>query len=101
MGQTFAGVGSEDPRLAKDGKVDFRLRRLLAGYAKTDDPPSRVKPLPLPVLHRVWDYAQASGDAKEMAIADMAYIGFFFLLLPGEFAGAEGHHAFRLEDVQL
>ncbi|MGH7974648.1 MAG: hypothetical protein ACREBR_03915 [bacterium] len=94
-------MGTDDPRLTIDGRVDFRLRRLLKSYARADDPPARVKPLPLSLLHHVWAMAQAAGEAQPLAVADMAYIGFFFLLRPSEYAGTNDHQAFRLQDIQL
>jgi hypothetical protein len=50
VGQTLASMGSPDPRLTPAGKHEFRLGRLFAAYAKKDDPPSRVKPVPIQVI---------------------------------------------------
>ena len=50
IGQTFAAMGADDPRLDNFGQIDFRLRRQLAGYARTDPPPARVKPIPVQIL---------------------------------------------------
>jgi hypothetical protein len=41
VGQTFAGLGAQDPRLTPTGKTKFRLSRQLRGHAKADDLPTR------------------------------------------------------------
>jgi hypothetical protein len=50
VGQTFASLGCADPRLQASGKLDLRLSRLLSLYKKQDPPPTRVKPVPLPIV---------------------------------------------------
>ncbi|MGH9726648.1 MAG: hypothetical protein ACRD41_16445, partial [Candidatus Acidiferrales bacterium] len=102
MGQTFARMGAKDPRLNAFGEIDFRIKRQLREYARTDDPPARVKPIALPVLHFAYASASASGLYEDIAIADVIYLAFFFLLRPGEFTtGPTNSHPFRLKDVQL
>ncbi len=105
MGQTYAGMGTTDPRLNRHGNMDFRITSLLQAWRKADDPPARVKPLPLAVVAQV--RAMAMGEASLLAAAASACltIGFFFLLRPGEYLGtpqqASGGPLFRLRDVQL
>jgi hypothetical protein len=101
VAQIFASVGAADPRVDRLGRVDFRLRRQLAAYAKEDPAPTRVRPVPLQLLHRLFDQHRAGSD-RERAIADLASIAFFFLLRPGEYCEAgydEPSHYFRLRDV--
>ena len=82
--------------------IDFRLQRMLRSYHKADPPPNRVKPVPVPVLHRVIAVAQASNDPLLEAAADMITMAFFFLLRPGEYADSSADSSpFRFEDVQL
>ena len=102
VGQTLASVGAADPRLTIQGEVDFRLKRMLASYAKNDAPPHRVKPIPVPILRHVMTQALNSGDAFPMACADMICLAFFFLLRPGEYTGTvTSSQPFQLRDVRL
>ena len=64
-----------------------------------DTPASRVKPIPLPLVQHL--YATATSDLT-YAIADIAIIGFFFLLRPGEHTAASpgsDTQPFTLQDV--
>lgn len=96
-------MGAPDPRINTFGKLDFRLQRQLASYAKADPPPSRVKPIPLPILQQATTMCHLAGDAAALAIADMLILGFFFLLRPGEYACTSNLEStpFRLCDVRL
>ena len=101
VAQIFAGVGAHDPRVDTVGKIDFRIKRQLAAYQKEDPAPARVRPIPLPLLHHV-AACMRGGNATQVALADMAYIAFFFLLRPGEYCdgGKETEsRPFRLRDV--
>jgi hypothetical protein len=102
VGQTFARVGAKDIRKDEVGGIDFRIQRQLRSYAKADPPPSRVKPIPIQVIHHVLAVAFcAAGTVGTKAIADMIVIAFFFLLRPGEYTGTDSNNSFRLADVQL
>jgi hypothetical protein len=61
--------------------VHYQLQQQLKGYARLDPCPSRVKPIPFSILVHL--HANAATPAAS-AIADMAILGFFFLLRPGE-----------------
>ena len=102
IGQTMASVGSEDRRLNSSGKIEYRLQQQLKGYKRIDPPPSRVKPIPFPLVHHVNLTANLSNDPMSLATADLATIGFFFLLRPGEHThppAASANQPFRLRDV--
>lgn len=103
IGQTFAAMGADDPRLNKIGNIEFRLQRQLAGYKKKDPPPNRVKPIPVQVIQYILNLARSMpDDAGTNAVADMIAIAFFFLLRPGEYTGTKSETTpFRLQDVQL
>jgi hypothetical protein len=63
VGQGFASVGAPDPRhQVGTNLTDFRLYRQLRYYAKQDPPSTRVKPLPLAILHNVRELAALHGD---------------------------------------
>jgi uncharacterized membrane protein len=100
IGQTFAGLGSHNPRLDSYGHVDFRLRRQLTGYGKAGDPPSQVKPLPIAVLLHAVMTTLAAGNPESIAVANMITIAFFFLMRPGEHT-APSSASFQLQDVMV
>jgi len=102
VAQTFSSVGSRDPRLNDDGKMDFRLKRQLAAYTREDPPPSRVKPIPVQLILHILAAAYACTDVGSIAIAQMAALTFFFLLRPGEYTSSPSDTTpFTLQDVQL
>jgi hypothetical protein len=102
VGQGFASVGAPDPRhQVGTNLTDFRLYRQLRCYAKQDPPSTRVKPLPLAILHNVRELAALHGDQISLAVADLSYMAFFWLLRPGEYCSSTESHPFRLCDVQL
>ena len=100
VGQAFASVGAPDPRLTATGRTEFRLGRQLRGYAKTDDPPTRVKPIPVQVIHHAANLARQHGSVEALAINNMICMAFFFLCRPGEYTAPTGDNTpFRLCDV--
>ncbi|KAI2510214.1 hypothetical protein MHU86_4246 [Fragilaria crotonensis] len=105
VGQTYAGMGSPDPRLTPQGDVDFRIAALLRAWKKEDPPPLRVKPLPLTVVTQIWTLAHLDATLAARAAAECLVLGFFFLLRPGEYLGKPLHPTggplFRLRDIRL
>lgn len=102
VGQGFTSVGAPDPRHQPvTHQLDFRLYRQLRCYAKEDPPPSRVKPLPLSVLDNVREMAALHNDDVSLAVSDLSYMAFFWLLRPGEYCSSSESHPFRLCDVQF
>lgn len=93
-------LGSADPRFTPQGKMNFRLKRMLASYKRLDPPPNRVKPIPVPILRYVMSTAIASNKVFDQAVADMVCLAFFFLLRPGEYTGTTSDtQPFQLCDV--
>ena len=75
------------------------LQQQLKGYARLDAPATRVQPIPFSLLAHSVTYAITPLDR---ATADMAIIGFFFLLRPGEHTHSSptaDSHPFRLCDI--
>jgi hypothetical protein len=68
-----------------------------------DDPPRRVKPIPITIIVYIMSSAFGSErNEEDLAIADMITIRFFFLLRPGEYTGTTADDTpFWLEDVAL
>ena len=101
IAKAFTELGAPDPRLT-NGRPDPRLTGLVRQWKQEDPPPNRVKPVPTAVLHTAYRTATDSGDVGQACLADLLYIGFFFLCRPGEYtAASEGSRPFRFGDVQL
>jgi hypothetical protein len=68
-----------------------------------DDPPTRVKPIPVKILMVIISLAFGEHHSKaNEAIADMTTITLFYILRPGEYTGTTNDGAaFRLCDLQL
>jgi hypothetical protein len=102
VGQTLTTMGADDIRLNNHGKIDFRLKRQIAGYKRQDPPPNHIKPIPIQILRHVVTTAYATDDPGNHSIANMIIIAFFFLLCPGKYTGTTSDTCpFRLADVQL
>jgi len=83
--------------------ANFRLSRLLSLYKKQDPPPTRVKPVPLPIVVHAAHLCYTANTPSSNTIADMLLLGFFFLLCPGEYAFTNNPDAapFHLFDTHL
>ena len=101
VGQTYAGMGAPDPRLDRHGQLDLRLAALYHAWKRMDDPPTRVKPLPLAVVAHVWATAHRDATPRALATAECLVIGFYFLLRPGEYLGTPRGTQFLLRDVKF
>ena len=104
VGQMHARMGTKDPRLDSSGKVDYRISQQLRSWAKVDDPPTRVRPVPVTLVMYLLTMAYASEvfsvSIAEKAFADVITMAFFFLLRPGEYTGTTSDDAaFTLDDV--
>lgn len=102
IGQTFALLGTPDPRKNSHGAIDFRIARQLRGYARLDPPPNRVKPVPVTIIRHVMALASiTTAPPSNQAIADMISLAFFFLLRPGEYTATPSDTVpFTLQDLQ-
>jgi hypothetical protein len=99
VGQTMASLGAVDLRLNQQGKVHYVLQQQLRGYSRVDTPATRVKPVPFSLITYTVAHAISILD---QASADIAVIGFFFLLRPGEHTHStptSDSRPFRLMDV--
>jgi hypothetical protein len=103
VGQAFTSVGAIDPRLDQKGKNDFRWKRTLRRWKKEDGPSIRKKPVPRTVLDAMTSHASRHLlDTLVQALADLIWLGFYFLLRPSEYLKTyEGTDPFTLEDVRF
>ena len=100
IGQVIADLGDKDPRMMSTGNIDGRIQLQFRCYSRQDPPPSRFKPIPVQVLHRLACVAAASNNPELQAVTDIIIIAFFFLLRPGEYTGTKSDRSpFRLSDV--
>ena len=101
VGQAYARMGTPDPRLDRHGQLDFRLSTLYRAWLAADDPPSRVKPLPLSLVAQVCRLAALDNTVHAGAASDCLIAAFYFLLRPGEYLGTPRPTQFRLGDVRF
>ena len=104
VGQAYASMGGPDPCLNMHGALDFRITSLYRAWNKTEDPPSRVKPLPLTLLSKTVDLAHQEQSPAARVAAECLVLAFYFLLRPGEYLGIPNeaiNHLFRLRDLKL
>ena len=103
IGQTLENLGYDDPRFnVKTHRMDKRFSRLWKDWKHYDDPPRRVKPIPLPILIEAQRLAEVSGSVALLTTARLMWIAYFFLCRPGEYcATVDSNHFFRLRDVCL
>jgi hypothetical protein len=106
VGQTLSYMGSPDPRLDTQGAIDLRLKHQLRHYTKTDPPPRRVQPIPIPILKHLATLVTNDPRATESrkAIRDLVILAFYFLLRPGEYCtstGEDASHPFHFDELEL
>ena len=101
IAKTFQELGARDPRLNAAGHTDLRFRNLLQAFRNQDPAPTRVKPLPIQVLHHAQRACSLTPDPRDSAAMDMLWIAYFFLLRPGEYVKARDNDPLRLRDVTL
>ncbi|KAI2491522.1 hypothetical protein MHU86_23050 [Fragilaria crotonensis] len=101
VGQAYTGMGAPDPRLNSHGHLDFRLASMYRAWQRDDDPPTRVKPLPLSLVAQVCHLASLENSPRAAAAASCLVIGFFFLLRPGEYLGTPRQTHFVLGAVRF
>ena len=86
------------------GNLDFRLTTLYRAWGKHDDPPARVKPLPLSLLTQAVTLMYQDGGPSALACAQCLVVAYYFLLRPGEYLGFPNEvsdNMFRIRDLQL
>jgi len=105
IGQTMASMGAPDRRLIAPNTLDYRLSQQLAGWRRADPAPQRVTPASLRLIDHAHALAILSPSPLQHAVVDMAYIAFFYLNRPGEYAQPTSPDClsapFRLCDVEF
>ena len=88
VSQTLPFLGGSDSRLGETGNQYFRLRCMISARNKEDNPPARVKQVPMLILIRA---AELCGDCNQVrAVFDCIWKAFYFLQRPGEYANTTG-----------
>ena len=96
-------MGANDPSHNRIGKLNFWLGRQLTSYQKEDSPPTIVWPLPVSVIQALHTTAQGT-TARNIAIGDLTWSAFFFLLCSGKYCKGgndTAQHPFRIKNVQF
>jgi hypothetical protein len=101
VAQAFTRLGAPDPRFNAFGQLDSRLTSLYTAWRNADPPPRRVKPIPIQILHHAHHRATHAGTEASATIVDLAWLGFFFLLRPGEYCACRTSAPLRLVDIKL
>ena len=102
VGQAFSLLGMIDPRMDRTGaKLDIRITRLLSAWKRADGGAKRRRPLPMALLQAAGRMAaRADASLASKAMARLMWLGFFFLLRPGEYlAKATAQFPFRLNQI--
>ena len=102
VGQAFSLLGMIDPRMDRTGaKHDIRITRLIAGWKRADGGAKRRRPLPITLLQAASRMAAATDATLACkAMARLMWLGFFFLLRPGEYlAKPTAQFPFRLHQI--
>ena len=82
--QIFSAVGANNHRHNWLVKIDFWMGQQIATYKKEDPLDYRVRPISINILNSLKVSFQC-GSPKQKTIRDLAWIGFFFILRPGEY----------------
>ena len=108
VGQTMHLLGVGDKRYfcrdncQKAGTIDTRLSNMWKHWKTEDPPPSRVKPIPMCVLHKAQELADADNSLGAKATARMMWTNVFYLCRPGESCATRyACNFFRMRDVAL
>ena len=102
VGQAFSLLGMIDPRMDRTGaKHDIRITRLIAGWKRADGGAKRRRPLPITLLQAAGRLAAATDATLACkAMTRLMWLGFFFLLRPGEYlAKPTAQFPFRLHQI--
>lgn len=98
-------VGAQDPRLDAFGRIDRRLQQQIRHMTKTDPPPARLKPIPIPIIQHCVRRILLDPRSRQSTLccADMIVIAFFYLMRPGEYCSSTSqyHAPFRMCDIEL
>ena len=84
VGQTVANVGIRDSRLKKHGSIDHRLQRQLRGWKNLDEPPKRLKPINIGLIHHTFAALHRKNNNKSNCLKWIIYVAVFFLYRLGE-----------------
>ena len=102
VGQAFSMVGALDPRLNAYGKMDYRITRVVRFWKNEDGPSRRKRPVPKVVIIELTRHAQATRTQQQLAVSDLVWIGFYWMLRPSEYVYTTRHKTpFVLHDVIL
>jgi hypothetical protein len=97
----FTELGAPDPRLNIHGAIDKRLSTLYKGMKNQDPAATRVKPVPIQLLFHAQALATEAPTDEAISTIDMSWIGFFYILRPGEHSKTTDNKPLRGKNVSL
>ena len=101
VAKTFITMGAADPRLNSHGIIDGRLQQQIKGMRSIDPAPSRLQPIPFQLLQHAQAIADRASDSLYTTMMDLIWIGYFFLLRPGEFCRTNDNKPLCVRHVSL
>jgi hypothetical protein len=82
--------------------MDLFLTRVITGSKCTDPSLKGQKPVPKYVIFEADTLACSYNQARKLAVADLIWIGFFYLFRPGEYLSTtKGPYPFTLKNIIL
>jgi hypothetical protein len=84
IGQMMVSLGSKDHCLLGPRNLKNCLLKLFSSWKWIDPPPNQVKPVPITIVAQCVATAQQMNNNFSVAVANMAFTGFFYLNHPGE-----------------
>jgi hypothetical protein len=90
VGQEITSLGTLDPHLLANHKLELRLKNQLKGYSRQDPLPEHVKPIPMPLVAAAIQDAYTTPDPLLCATGDCGVNGPFFFALPWQ--ACQGSH---------
>ena len=105
VGQAFSLLGKLDPRHSRHApaQLDFRYSRLISFWKNQDPGAKRRRPLPRALLRKATEFSSRNdASPANKALNRLMWLGFFFLLRPGEYLyKPTALHPFLLQQVFL
>lgn len=80
----FSTLGTQDPHHNELGLLNFLLKQVTVGWKCKDSTPMRQHPVPQLVLKEATRLSHKYNCCQELAITNLMWLGFFYLLHPGE-----------------
>lgn len=85
VGTTFQLAGRTNPIWRSEGRYLLPIERQIERFKREDPPPKRQLAVPVTVPESLVQLSQVTKNPRDMAIADLSTIAFYYLLRVGEY----------------